>query len=85
MSTFIIILFYIVVATIGLLIFYFVVKAAVRNGIKEARIDKEVKTSIGNSTTDRPANAAQIKLQQQYDKGEIKFEEYKSQWNKLST
>jgi len=76
---------YILGGLISWLIFYFVVKAAVRNGIREARDDKEVKTFIGNSTPERPANSAQMKLQQQYDKGELTFEEFKSQWNKLST
>jgi uncharacterized membrane protein len=76
---------YILGAVISWLIFYFVVKAAVRNGIREARADKEAKTFIGNNTPEKPANSAQIKLQQQYDKGEITFEEFKSQWNKIST
>ena len=76
---------YIIGALISWVIFYYVVKAAVRNGIREARADKEARTFIGNSTPEKPANAAQERLQKQYDKGEITFEEFKSRWNKLST
>ncbi|MBD0350429.1 MAG: hypothetical protein ICV65_04650 [Flavisolibacter sp.] len=76
---------YIVGVVISWIIFYYVVKAAVRNGIREARANKEVRTFIGNSTPERPANPAQARLQQQYDKGEITFKEYQSQWNKLSS
>lgn len=76
---------YIIGALISWVIFYYVVKAAVRNGIREARSDKEVPTFTRNSTPEKTANTAQMKLQQQYDKGEITFEEFKSQWNKLST
>jgi Tfp pilus assembly pilus retraction ATPase PilT len=65
---------YLIAALISWIIFYYVVKAAVRNGIREARSDKEVKTFIGNSTTEKSANTAQTRLQQQYDKGEITFE-----------
>lgn len=76
---------YIVGAIISWVILYFVVKAAVRNGIREARVDNHGQTFISTSAPDRPANTAQMKLQQQYDKGEITFEEFQTQWNKLST
>ena len=76
---------YLIGALISLVIFYFIVKAAVVNGIREARSDIEVQTFSRNSTPEIPANAAQMRLQQQYDKGEVTFEEFKSQWNKLST
>jgi len=76
---------YLLGALISWVIFYYVVKAAVKNGIREARSDKEVPTFIRNNTPERPANAAQMRLQQQYDKGEITFDEFNSQWNKLST
>lgn len=71
--------------TISWFIFYYVVKTAVKNGIREARSDKEVSTTIRESKPDRSANEAQTKLQQRYDKGEITFVVYQSEWNKLST
>lgn len=84
MTTFTILL-YVIGVIIGWFIFYYVVKAAVRNGIKEAHADKEVPTYIKDSKPERPANAEQIKLQQRYDKGEITLDVYQSEWNKLST
>ncbi|HNP24737.1 MAG TPA: DUF6019 family protein [Panacibacter sp.] len=70
-------------ALISWVILYYVVKAAVKNGIRETRSDKEVQTLIRTGSSERLANPAQLKLQQQYDKGEINFEEFKSQWNKV--
>ena len=76
---------YIIGAIASWFIFYHVVKAAVRNGIREARSAKEWPTYVRESKPERPANAEQIKLQQRYDKGEITFELYQSEWNKLNT
>ena len=70
---------------IGWVIFYFVAKAAVRNGIKEARVDQEAPKYAKETKPERPVNAEQMKLQQRYDEGEIPFEEYQSEWNKLGT
>lgn len=55
-----------------------------KNGIREVR-DKEVTaaTYINQGKSERQANSAQLKLQQRYDKGEISFEVYQSEWNKL--
>jgi hypothetical protein len=80
-----IILLYIIGVIITWFIFYYVVKAAVRNGIREARFDKESQTYIIEGKPERPANSEQLKLQKRYDKGEITFEVYQSEWNKLST
>ena len=76
---------YVVCSIISLVIFYHIIKAAVKNGIIEARGNKEVTTYSNDSKPERPANAEQTKLQQRYDKGEITFEEYKAEWNKLSS
>jgi uncharacterized membrane protein len=83
MTTFTILL-YIIGVIISWFIFYYVTKAAVRNGIREARADKEAPTYVRESIPERPASAEQVKLQQRYDKGEITFEVYQSEWNKLS-
>ena len=79
------ILIYIIGAIISWIIFYYVIKAAVRNGIIEARSDKNIKNFTANTTPEKPVNTEQMRLQQRYDKGEIQFEEFKSQWNKLNT
>lgn len=84
MTTFTILL-YTIGAIISWFIFYYVVKAAVRNGIREARSDKELPAYVRENKPEKPANAEQIKLQQRYDKGEITFDLYQSEWNKLNT
>jgi uncharacterized membrane protein len=76
---------YVVCSIISLVIFYNIIKAAVKNGIIEARSHKETATNSSYSKPERPANSEQAKLQQRSDKGEITFEEYKEEWNKLST
>ena len=85
MTTLIIYLLYLIAVIIGWVVFYYVVKAAVKNGIKEARADKEISAYIRDSKPEIQANPEQKKLQQRYDKGEIPFEVYQSDWNKLSS
>ena len=80
-----ILLLYIIGIIIIWVIFYYVVKAAVRNGIKEARPDNILPTSYRDNKSEKPANSEQIKLQQRYDKGEITFEIYQAEWNRLNT
>lgn len=76
---------YIGCSIISLVIFYHIIKAAVKNGIIESRGNKEATTYSNHSKPERPANTEQEKLQQRYDKGEITFEEYKAGWDKLSS
>lgn len=80
-----IIAYYILASIIGLLIFYNIIKAAVKNGIIEARDFKEVPAKRSPTTPEKPENAEQEKLRKRYERGEIKFEEYKTEWNKLSS
>jgi len=75
-------LLYIAGIILGWVILYYLVKAAVRNGIKEA--SKKESTTIPTShDRDFFSNSAQLLLQKRYDKGEITFEEYQTEWNKL--
>ena len=67
------------------IIFYYVVKAAVKNGIKEALYDQILPTSFRANKPEKPANPEQIKLQQRYDRGEITLEIYQEEWNKLNS
>jgi hypothetical protein len=85
MATLIIYLLYFIGIIVSLIIFYYVVKAAVKNGIKEARIDQNPPIYIKQQDSERFANPEQTKLQQRYDKGEITFDVYQSEWNKLSS
>ena len=64
------------------IIFYYVVKAAVKNGIREAFSDKILPPSF---RINKPANPDQIKLQQRDDNGEITLEMNQDERNKLNT
>ncbi len=70
---------------VSLFIFYYVMKAAVKNGFIEANNSLHFmkKSSESNSdSSNMTLTFEQRSLQQQYEKGEITFEEYKSKWNK---
>ncbi|MBL7770024.1 MAG: hypothetical protein JNK20_13665 [Flavipsychrobacter sp.] len=77
------IIFYSLIVLICWIIFYYVVKASVRNGIREALSENDASNIIENISSDKPANFEQTRLQQQYNNGEISFEEFKSKWDKL--
>ena len=77
-------LLYIIGGIIGWIIFYYVVKIAVKNGIIEARIKNENTSNVKESRPELPINSEQIKLQKQYDNGEITFETYQAEWKKVS-
>lgn len=85
MTSFTIYFLYIIGIIISWIIFYYVVKAAVKNGIREAKSEKISQAFFRDSKPEKPANSEQIKLQQLYDKGEITFEIYQEKWNKLNT
>ncbi|MDP4264470.1 MAG: hypothetical protein Q8941_18215 [Bacteroidota bacterium] len=72
---------YLVGALLGWSIFYYTIKAAVKNGIKEARYETEVSKAMGRP--EKKPTAEQEKLQQLYDKGQITFDEYQTTWAKL--
>lgn len=83
MTTFIIYLFYFIGLILSWIIIYYVVKAAVKNAIKESRVDNAATTSIQERKPELFANPEQMRLQQRYDKGEITFEFYQSEWEKF--
>lgn len=85
MTKLIIYIIYFLALVIGILIFYYVAKAAVRNGINEALAGKSNQTIIKENKPESVANSEQRKLQQRYDNGEISFEVYQSEWNKAKT
>jgi hypothetical protein len=67
-----------------LIIFYYVVKTAVKHGIIEARINNEYISYVKERKPELPMNSEQLKLQNQYNNGEITFEEYQAEWKKVS-
>jgi hypothetical protein len=77
-------IFYIIGSIIGLMIFYYVVKTAVKDGIIEARIKNEYISYVKDRKPELPMNSKQLNLQNQYDNGEITFEEYQTEWKKVS-
>ena len=72
---------YVIGAVVSWILFYYVVKMAVKNGIQEACQNKA--SHSGHNHSDSQPTPAQIKLQQQYDNGEIPFDIYQSEWNRL--
>lgn len=75
---------YIIGAIIGLVLFYYVVKTAVKDGIIEARIKNEYTSYVKDKKPELTMNSEQLKLQNQYKNGEITFEEYQAKWKKVS-
>jgi hypothetical protein len=77
-------IFYIIGSIIGLMIFFYVVKTAVKHGIIEARINNEYISYVKERKPELPMNSEQLKLQNQYNNGEMTFEEYQAEWKKVS-
>lgn len=75
------IILYLVIAAVSLVVFYNIVKAAVRNGIREARKDLGSPKPV-TRVEEKPLTEKQKDLQQKYNRGEITFEEYKVEWNR---
>jgi len=81
-------IFYILGAILGWILFYYIVKAAVREGVIAAfaAIDKQtgrVNLAVRQGNPDKLPSTAQARLQERYDKGEITFEVFRSEWDKL--
>lgn len=74
---------YVLSVVLSFVIFYYLVKAAVRNGIREAREDNKGELTSRESYKEMPANPQQQELQSRYDNGEISFEEYQSEWQRV--
>jgi hypothetical protein len=73
-------LIYIIGSIIGLMIFYYVVKTAVKHGIIEAKNTRYFEDRM----LPPPIDSEQLNLQKQYNNGEITFEEYQAEWKKVS-
>jgi uncharacterized membrane protein len=67
-----------------LLIFYNIVKAAVRNGIREAIRDMKAPEITKKIFTDVKPSERQLELQERYNRGEITFDAYREAWDKQS-
>ncbi len=79
-----VLLIYVAGAAIILAIIYYIIKAAVKNGIIDAN---EIINGKGKlytkSVVESLPNSAQAELQKKYEKGELSFEEYKKEWDRL--
>ncbi len=73
-------IFYIIGSIIGLMIFYYVVKTAVKDGIIEARIRQDFE----NRRMPPPPliDSEQLNLHKKYNNGEITFEEFQAAMEK---
>jgi uncharacterized membrane protein len=77
-------LFWIVGIVLGLLLLYFVIKTAIVNGIRDSGLlEREHEIYVERNILENKPNAAQVLLKEKYEKGELTFEIYKSEWNKL--
>lgn len=73
-----------IVAIVSLIIFYFIVKAAVKNGTVEAHQEiKKLSIPPVERKSNKAPNAAQMELQSRYDKGGIPFDDYLKEWDRL--
>ena len=70
---------YAILCLLGLYIQYSIIKAAVRNGIREARKDLEPVNRYPAVKETQP-NERQIALQEKYNRGKINLEEYRREW-----
>lgn len=70
---------------LGWITLYYTIKAAVKNGIKEANSEKVLPTPYKDYKPEKLPNTEQVKLQQRYNNGEITFNDYQTEWNKLNT
>lgn len=70
----------------GYFVLYYVIKTAVINGIRDSGlIEQRHEQYVENKIQENTPNSAQLLLKQKYEKGEMTFDVYKSEWNKLKT
>ncbi|MBC7934397.1 MAG: hypothetical protein H7Y86_03420 [Rhizobacter sp.] len=75
-------LIYAAAAIIGVIIFYHIIKAAVKAAIIEAKYaTPAVYTPV--TKQQEPYTTAQITLMAKYERNEISMEDYKAEWEKL--
>ncbi len=83
-DTITILLIYAAGIAIVLSISYYIIKAAVKNGIIDANEILNGKGKVSTkSVVESLPNTAHGELQRKYEKGELSFEEYKKEWDRL--
>ena len=89
MVVFGILFMYLIGAVCTWLILYYTIKTAVKNGILEARSYNETASNklykSNSPTLESPTNKGHVDLQKRYDNGEITFETFQEEWNKLNS
>jgi uncharacterized membrane protein len=77
-------LLWIAVVAIGWFLLYFIIKTAVTNGIRDSGLlERRHQEYVEQKNNDNRPNSAQLLLKEQYEKGEITFDEYKTEWKRL--
>jgi hypothetical protein len=78
----------ILVSILGLLfscmILHYVIKSAIKDAFKEMAEKNKPVNSPGKPIPAPNWTEAQLALKSKYEKGELTFEEYTTQWNKIS-
>jgi hypothetical protein len=79
-------LIYFIGAIISWVIFYYTIKEAVKNGILAAKQQPQSefsKSQIEFSKSQSEFSKSQIELQSKYEKGQITFDEFQKEWERL--
>jgi hypothetical protein len=76
-------LIYIGCAVLGCIVFYYIIKAAVKNAILETKSETK-KTEAIKSIGDKPPTPDQVALQKKYQNGEMSFDDYRTQFDLLA-
>jgi len=74
---------YLISAILSLIIFYHIIKAAVKNGMIEAQARMKQTSASVNYRVEKKPTSAQERLQARYNKGEMTFEQFKTEWEQL--
>lgn len=85
MDTQTLVIWYLISAVFTLIILYYLIKGAVRNGIIEAKTKLDRNDILHMHKTTAPPNNEQQELINQYERGDLTFEAYQQKWDALNT
>ncbi len=79
-----VILYWVIGVVLGWLLLYYIIKSAVVNGIRDSGLlEREHERYVAQKIHESEPSSAQRLLKQKYENGEIEFEAYKEEWNRL--
>lgn len=77
-------LYWLVGIIVSWVLLYYIIKAAVMNGIRDSGLVQKIHDRYNESNLqENKYSIAELSLKKRYENGEITFDEYKSEWNKL--